>query len=110
MEPVFAIKARHSQRLPRGAKSNRNLSVGAVVRSHAMERSDTLFPSRLRALGRLPATTWVLAFGWILLFGSYAIASLTLSRGRALTAFGDIGMCLVSLYAAVCLLLNISSS
>lgn len=74
-----------------------------------MERSDTLFPSRLSALGRLPATTWALAFGWILLFGSYAIASLTVSRGRGLTAFGDIGMCLVSLYGTVCLLINISS-
>lgn len=74
-----------------------------------MERSDTLFPPRLSALGRLPATTWALAFGWILLFGSYAIVSLAVSRGRALTAFGDIGMCLVSLYAAVGLLLNVSS-
>jgi len=75
-----------------------------------MERSDTLSPSRLSALGRLPATTWALAFGWILLFGSYAIASITVSRGRGLTAFGDIEMCLVSLYGTVCLLLSIRSS
>lgn len=72
-----------------------------------MERSDTLFSSRLTALGRLPATTWALATGWILLFGTYAIVSLTVTHGPRLTAFGDIGMCLVSLYASIALLLNV---
>jgi len=74
-----------------------------------MQRSETLLPSRLGALGRFSASSWALAFGWILLFGLYVVASLTVNRGRGLTAFGDIEMCLVSLYGGVCLLANVPS-
>ncbi len=74
-----------------------------------MERSNTLLALRLSALRRLPATSWALAFGWILLFGAYAIASLTVKHGPHLTAFGDIGMCLVALFASLGLLLNVTS-
>jgi signal transduction histidine kinase len=74
-----------------------------------MERSNTLLAVRLSALRRLPATSWALAFGWILLFGTYAIASLTVKHGPRLTAFGDVGMCLVALFASLALLLNVTS-
>lgn len=74
-----------------------------------MERSNTALALRLSALRRLPATSWALAYGWILLFGTYAVASLTVAHGPNLTAFGDIGMCLVALFASIGLLLNVSS-
>lgn len=75
-----------------------------------MERSNTLPASRLSVLGRLPATSWALLSAWILLFGTYCIVSLTVAHGPRLTAFGDIGMCLVSLFASVALLLNVAGS
>lgn len=49
---------------------------------------------------RLSALGWQLAGAWILLVGGYAVASLALPRGRALTAVGDIGQCLAAAFAA----------
>ncbi|HUJ32446.1 MAG TPA: HAMP domain-containing sensor histidine kinase [Candidatus Acidoferrum sp.] len=74
-----------------------------------MERSDTLLSARLHSLGRLPATSWAILAAWTFLFGTYAVASLTVRHGPGLTAFGDVGMCLAALFASVALLLNIGA-
>ncbi len=62
--------------------------------------------TRLTALRQLSGTTRLLAFIWLLLFGTYAVVSVTAKHGHALTAFGDLGMCVVSLFAAAGLFLN----
>ncbi len=56
----------------------------------------------------LRSTRWIVA-PWILLVGSYAVASLVLRPGPHLTAFGDIAQCVVPLFANAGLLLNAAS-
>lgn len=46
---------------------------------------------------------------WVIFVGGYAAISLTIPKGSANTAFGDIAMCLVPLFANACLLWNASS-
>jgi signal transduction histidine kinase len=72
------------------------------------ERTETLFSSRLTALSRIPATSWVLAGAWGFL-GIYAVLSLTAKSSPRLTVFGDIGECMVALFATVALLLNVTA-
>ena len=74
-----------------------------------MERSEPLFAARLSALGHLSATTWIVAGAWVLLLGTYAVVSLVGQHSPRLTAFGDVGMCVVALFATVALMLNIGS-
>jgi signal transduction histidine kinase len=74
-----------------------------------MERSEPLFAARLSALGRLSATTWIIAGAWVLLLGTYAVVSLMAQHSPQLTAFGDVGMCVGALFATVALMLNTGS-
>jgi signal transduction histidine kinase len=74
-----------------------------------MQRTDTLSVSRPAVLTRLSGTSWVLVCSWVLLVGTYAVVSLTVHHSRQLTAFGDIGMCLVALFATVALLWNVKT-
>ena len=46
---------------------------------------------------------------WVFFVGGYAAAALLLPRGTALTAFSDLLMCLVPLFANTCLLWNAAS-
>jgi signal transduction histidine kinase len=46
---------------------------------------------------------------WVIFVGGYAAISLAIPKGGANTAFGDIAMCLVPLFANACLLWNASS-
>ena len=63
-------------------------------------------PAHVRALGRLPATTWALLGAWTILLGGYCVVSLSATKGPALTAFGDTTQCLAALFACVGLLMN----
>jgi signal transduction histidine kinase len=72
-----------------------------------MQSTDTLSASRPAVLARLSGTSRVLICSWVLLVGTYAVVSLTVHHSRQLTAFGDIGMCIVALFATVALLLNV---
>jgi His Kinase A (phospho-acceptor) domain len=74
-----------------------------------MERTEALFAARLSALGRLSPTSWIVVGAWVSLLGTYAVVSLTAPHSPQLTAFGDIGMCVVALFATVALLLNAGS-
>jgi signal transduction histidine kinase len=74
-----------------------------------MEQSEPLFAARLSALGRLSATSRIVVGAWIIFLGTYAVVSLTAQHSRQLTAFGDISMCVVALFATVTLLLNAGS-
>jgi signal transduction histidine kinase len=74
-----------------------------------MERTDSLFAARLNAFGRLSATSWSLVLAWVFLIGTYGVVSLAVRHSRSLTAFGDVGMCIVALFATVALLLNVAS-
>jgi signal transduction histidine kinase len=67
-----------------------------VSESRPAERAAPLFSKPLAVAG-------------LLLVGGYAVGSLALPRGHALTAFGDIGQCLAAAFAAAALLLNGSS-
>ena len=73
-----------------------------------IERTETLYASRLRALGRASASAWTLACAWGFL-GIYAVISLTFKPSQELTAFGDVGECVVALFATVALLLNVTA-
>ncbi|MGH9714796.1 MAG: sensor histidine kinase [Candidatus Acidiferrales bacterium] len=66
----------------------------------------SLSPAPVRALGRLPATSWALLGAWILLLGGYCLVSLTATKSPGLTAFGDILQCLAALFACAGLLMN----
>lgn len=72
-----------------------------------MERTESFFAGRFVALGRLSATGWSIVGAWVLLLGSYAVVSLTFRHSPQLTTFGDIGMCVVSLFATIALLFNV---
>lgn len=63
-------------------------------------------PAHIRALGRLPATSWALLGAWVVLLGGYCVVSLSATKSPGLTAFGDISQCLVALFACVGLLMN----
>lgn len=71
-----------------------------------MERAKSVFATGLSALGELSGTTRLLTGIWVLLLGTYALVSLTATHSHALTAFGDLGLCVVSLFATAALLLN----
>src|SRR5271155_5862974 len=71
-----------------------------------MDRSQLPTTALTSALRRLPATTWALLGGWIILVGSYSIVSLTVAKGPGLTTYGDTFQCLAALFACVGLLLN----
>jgi signal transduction histidine kinase len=75
-----------------------------------MERTQSVSATRLGALRRFSATTRLLIATWVLLLGTYAVVSLTAKHGPRLTAFGDLGMCVVSLFATAALLLNVKAS
>jgi signal transduction histidine kinase len=47
---------------------------------------------------------------WLILVGGYAAVSMTLHSGPRLTAFGDVALCMVLLFANTGLLVNASSS
>lgn len=55
---------------------------------------------------RWPKPNWILLSAWVLLAGSYTVLSLTVPKGQALTTYGDISECVVSLFATICLALN----
>jgi signal transduction histidine kinase len=74
-----------------------------------MESTDALSASRPTVLGRLSTTSRVLLCSWVVLVGTYGIVSLTARHSPQLTAFGDIGMCLVALFATAALLLNVNA-
>lgn len=73
-----------------------------------MQRTDALSASRPALPARLSGTWWVLVCSWVVLVGTYAVVSLTFGHSRQLTAFGDVGMCIVALFATVALLLNVN--
>src|ERR1700678_3788843 len=50
--------------------------------------------------------SWVLTAAWVLLVGGYVLAALTQRNSPRLTAFGDVGQCLVALFACVGLFAN----
>jgi signal transduction histidine kinase len=67
----------------------------------------TPFPAALLGTaGRLPATSWAILGGWVLLVGVYCLVSLTAPSGRSLTAFGDIVQCLAAMFACAGLAMN----
>ncbi|HKS66597.1 MAG TPA: HAMP domain-containing sensor histidine kinase [Candidatus Acidoferrales bacterium] len=72
-----------------------------------MENTEALSSARPPVLRRLSNTSWVLVCSWVVLVGSYAVVALTARHSRQLTAFGDIGMCLVALFGTAALLLNV---
>lgn len=74
-----------------------------------MEHTQGVLSTRLGALTGLSSTTRLLIPIWVLLFGTYAVVSFTAQHGRGLTAFGDLGMCVVALFATAGLLLNIQA-
>ncbi len=74
-----------------------------------MENTDALSATRPPILGRLSSTSWILICSWVLLVGTYAVVSLIARHSHQLTAFGDIGMCLVALFATAALLLNVGA-
>jgi signal transduction histidine kinase len=74
-----------------------------------MERTEPLRAARLGVFRRLSAPSWTVVGAWVFLLGTYAVASLTARHSPQLTAFGDIGMCIVSLFAAVALGWNVVS-
>jgi signal transduction histidine kinase len=74
-----------------------------------MQSTHTLSASRPAAFARLSGTSWVLVCSWVFLVGTYAVVSLTVHHSRQLTAFGDIGMCTVALFATAALLLNVKA-
>jgi signal transduction histidine kinase len=53
------------------------------------------------------ANNWWLLLVWLIFVGGYGIAAFVLPRGQTLTAFGDTVQCIVPLFAAGGLLLNI---
>lgn len=74
-----------------------------------MERTQSVFSARLGAFNHFSSGTRLLVPIWVLLFGTYAVVALTARRGHGLTAFGDLGMCVVALFATAGLLLNIKA-
>jgi signal transduction histidine kinase len=74
-----------------------------------MDRIQRVFGIRLSALEWVSGTTRLLTAIWVLLLGTYAIVSLTVRHGLGLTIFGDLGMCVVSLFATAALLLNVKA-
>jgi len=58
------------------------------------------------ALRRFPAATWMILAAWVLIVGSYSVASLVVANGRGLTTFADIAQCLAATFACAGLLMN----
>jgi signal transduction histidine kinase len=52
-------------------------------------------------------SNWILASAWILFVGSAAFGAVAFGPGPGLTAFGDISLCMVALFATFALLSNI---
>jgi signal transduction histidine kinase len=71
-----------------------------------MKKAITASAALKSVLGRFAPTSWAILGAWILLVGCYSLVSLTVARGRALTAYGDIVQCLAALFACVGLSLN----
>src|SRR5579859_8065051 len=59
---------------------------------------------------RLAKSTWVIILAWVVFVGGFAVGSLVIPSGVAQTAFGDIALCIVPLFANACLLRNASSA
>src|SRR5579859_5928974 len=59
---------------------------------------------------RLAKSTWVIILAWVVFVGGFAVGSLVIPPGGARTAFGDIALCVVPLFANACLLWNASSA
>lgn len=57
----------------------------------------------------LAKSTWVIILAWVVFVGGFAAGSLLIPPGNARTAFGDIALCIVPLFANACLLWNASS-
>jgi signal transduction histidine kinase len=55
------------------------------------------------------ASIRLIVAAWVIFVGGYIAVSLAMPKGSANTAFGDITMCLVPLFANACLLWNASS-
>ena len=62
-----------------------------------------------RVLAKLAKPQLVIVAAWIGFVGVYALVSMTLPRGSALTAFGDIAQALAAAFACVCLIMNAPS-
>jgi signal transduction histidine kinase len=58
---------------------------------------------------KLSRSSWFLLAAWAVFVGGYAVVSLLLKPGPALTVFGDVTRCLVPLFANACLLWNAGS-
>ncbi|HVB07765.1 MAG TPA: HAMP domain-containing sensor histidine kinase [Candidatus Acidoferrales bacterium] len=59
---------------------------------------------------KLAKSTWVIILAWVVFVGGFAVGSLVIPPGVARTAFGDIALCIVPLFANACLLWNASSA
>jgi len=59
---------------------------------------------------RLARSTWVIIAAWVVFVGGFAAVSLAMPPGDARTAFADIVLCIVPLFANACLLWNASSA
>jgi signal transduction histidine kinase len=74
-----------------------------------MDHSSSLFAASVGGRGKLPATKWAIPAAWLLFVGSYFIISLTVPKGRALTAYGDISQAFAAVFASIGLMLNAAS-
>jgi len=75
----------------------------------AIRRLELFLAALERVLVRFAATQWIILAAWVGFVGVYGLVSLTLPRGSALTAFGDIVQSLAAAFACGCLFLNAAS-
>lgn len=63
-----------------------------------------------RSLLKLPAPQWLILLAWIAFVGCYGLVSFTVTRGAALTAFGDIAQALAAGFACLFLFKNAAAT
>jgi signal transduction histidine kinase len=89
-------------------------SIERELRKLPTGRWSTPLARRIRSLElelrKLPSARWAILLAWVIFVGCYALVSCTVSRGTALTAFGDIAQCLAAAFACVALFRNASST
>ncbi|MGA8143013.1 MAG: HAMP domain-containing sensor histidine kinase [Candidatus Acidiferrales bacterium] len=77
--------------------------------ARAMTRLQVTIVALERTMVKLATAQWVILAAWLGFVGLYAIGSVTLPRGAALTAFGDTAQALAAAFACVCLFMNAAS-
>jgi signal transduction histidine kinase len=74
-----------------------------------VKRLEDSLASLERVLGKFATAQWILLAAWVGFVGVYGLVSITLPRGTALTAFGDIAQALAAGFACACLFMNAAS-